>query len=51
MGSVKGRTAFEIEDIPEAMTAARRWVNWRAVERDRPEHVGIVHGRRRGRER
>jgi hypothetical protein len=34
MGSVKGKTTFEIEDIPEAMTAARRWVNWRAVERD-----------------
>ena len=34
MGKVKPSTGFEIEDIPHAMTEARRWVNWRAVQRD-----------------
>ena len=27
-------TAFEIEELPEEMVKARRWVNWRAVQRD-----------------
>ncbi len=34
MGSSEPKTAFEIEDIPQAMIAERRWVNWRGVQRD-----------------
>jgi len=34
MASTKAGTAFEVESIPDEMTKARRWVNWRAVERD-----------------
>ena len=34
MGSSEPKTAFEIEDIPAAMIAERRWVNWRGAQRD-----------------
>jgi hypothetical protein len=34
MASSKASTAFEVESIPDEMTKVRRWVNWRAVERD-----------------
>lgn len=34
MGATKPRTGFEIERLPAEMTSARRWVNWKAVERD-----------------
>lgn len=30
----KPSTSFEVERIPLAMCSARRWLNWRAVERD-----------------
>ena len=30
----KPSTGFEVERIPLAMCSARRWLNWRAVERD-----------------
>ncbi len=30
----KPSTSFDVERIPPAMCSARRWLNWRAVERD-----------------
>lgn len=34
MGSSEPKTGFEIEDIPAAMIAERRWCNWRGAQRD-----------------
>lgn len=34
MKKPKPSTSFEVERIPLAMCSARRWLNWRAVERD-----------------